>query len=198
MSNASKLPITFEVVRSNEHGYEQHKLHISVGFHFCNTKKQLEGTVDNKDGYGDREAAARMGRTFQALLDTGHETFYDWSYGSHQMTIRYQVYAKIDGGDHFEYCRPEVQWPHDLEGARWALPLVEAIGKKVERARARAWVKKQAFEGVKVPALPGRVDNESLKQLAEVVDALRKLGAVEVKTWKEPGSTYSSRYYVPA
>lgn len=178
--------------------------HLWVGeYDEVSAAERLAGTVDNKDGYnsnapdGGAETAVKMGRVFAAMLRDGHETFYDWSYGSWTFSVRYQVYQEPGDGPlraRPHYCDPRVEFPDKIAGAKWVLKLIDKIGRKVERERAK---KRKAETGNDYPVRD--VSDRSLEQLQDVVAALGAVGAVRVDWWTGPAEGWyvPLKYHVP-
>lgn len=191
--------LIYRVTRSHEHSYAIDEL-VIMEYSEQSASARLAGAIDNSDGYDpsapDKGAAtaARMARCFQALIDAGHSTFYDWGIGAISIRIRYQVYENADA-PRPAYCQPRIDWPDDLSRTRRALRIVEKIGRRVERVIAKAY---SAERGYKID--PSDVRDATFKQLQDVTDALDAIGAVHCEKWQAPSDGWYSppTYYVPA
>lgn len=100
----------------------------------------LEGTVDNKAGYGTPDAADRMHDWYTRLLEAGHQILIDpmgWEGSFPRIIIRYQEYQPYHTGDQPGYCQPSFTLGtggfSDIErGAKF----LRRLGRAIEKASA--------------------------------------------------------------
>lgn len=163
------------------------------------TAERLAGTVDNRDRYNTDaadhgvETAARMGRVFSAMLAAGYTKFFDYAYRALSIRIRYQVYRNPEA-DRPDYCAPEVRLPGDLRGIRAALRLINRLGARIERKRAKDLSRQRCYV-----VEPRDIDDATIAQLQDVADALDHVGAVKVESWQAPADGWHvpPSYFVP-
>jgi hypothetical protein len=91
-----KTQITFEVFKSLRHGYEHTHLVIRE-MYVEDTATHLEGTVDNKAGYGSPAYAQAAARKFQSLLDAGHTQYFDHTSSGLVPHLRWQHFEIVEG-----------------------------------------------------------------------------------------------------
>jgi len=195
-----KGKLIYRVRRATEHGYTADSLWIAE-YDEESATTRLAGTVENRAGYGSgedpvkrAEIAARMGRVFAAMLDAKIETFYDYGYNDHSFSIGFQVYANPEA-PRPDYCHPRLDFPSSVAGARWAMKLIEKVGRKVERTKAKAHSAERGYD-----CEPRDVGDHSIEQLQDVTIALDQIGAVRVEDWIGPSEGWYSppRYFVAA
>jgi hypothetical protein len=194
MTNMPKIEtvLVFKVVREYSNSIYVDRLWIAE-YETADAAERLAGTIDNRAGYGSAEAAARMGKVFTAMLADGHTKFFDYSVGFHSLSIRHQVYRDGDA-ERPQYCSPRFEWPSGIRSCKWAMKLVERIGRRVEKEDARRRSEERGYQ-----VLPSEVRDDSLEQLQDVLAVLRKIGAIEVKSWSAPDDgPYPHSYNVPA
>lgn len=101
--------------------------------------KRLAGTVDNRAGYGSLDAAQRVARHCQTLIDQGHtHTWEHPTFDAPCVNIEWQHYPTAEGLD---YCEPSFslgrQWDR-IEGARKLLHMLgRRIAKVIDRENGR-------------------------------------------------------------
>jgi hypothetical protein len=191
MATNDNVKLVYQVERHRlDGGYFHDKIMVAECYK-VDTAERIAGTVDNKDGYGTLEAAQRMGRCYQQLLDAGHKTYFEHSYSGqrHNFTITYQVY-EVDPDGTTRYCAPSFDWPTNYQGAKWAMNLAERIGKRMERA----WAKEQDRD----PRDAREVVENSFRDFRAFLTALEKMGAMRVKTWRETSGSFPNSYLVKA
>jgi len=153
--------LTYEVYETEQHGYKF--THVVVRTMYENdTRKRLEGTVDNKDGYGTEGAARKMGRLYGRLLEEGHEVYYDtMSYGGLHVHLEWQHY---DGGtDDPRYCEPTYrELGRRLEQIEEGLRFLRKIGRRIERREAR----------LRHPHYRNKATNRTFRRPEDVIRAL--------------------------
>ena len=105
-----KTAITFETFQDQSHDRQYKFTHVVIRTMYrMNTRESLEGTVDNKAGYGSDEACRRQGILYQDLLNLGHAEHFDvCTFGDLDIHIVYQHYFPEDGGE-MDYCRPRFE-----------------------------------------------------------------------------------------
>lgn len=151
------------------------------------TADRLAGTVDNRDGYGG-DGAERMGRVFAQLLRDGHPQHYDTRTDGHWFKVEFQVYSETPG-EPTQWCDPRFTWPDKYIACGWAHALMSKIGKRIERAKAKA-----GGYGDRPAAVS---DYHTFKNgHPEIVRALAAMGAIMAEDWKEDGGPYPMRFYV--
>lgn len=129
----NKTALTYETYRTQTHGYDH--THVVVRLMYVeDTAERLEGTVDNKDGYGSPEAAARMGETLQAMLDAGHKVHFEPTIRGLHVHVRWQHYY---GGGELDYCEPAYEdLGRSLGQIDEGMKFLKKIGRRIEKARA--------------------------------------------------------------
>ncbi len=190
----SEYQLIYRVTRDTSHGgYTTDKLWVGE-YAAADAAERLAGTIDNKAGYnsdapdGGAEVAARMGRGFAKLIADGHTRFYDWCFHARSFSIGYQVYQDADA-ERPNYCRPGLDLPGELTSANWALALLNKVARRIERRRARA--RGHGFDA-------RDVQDESIKQMQDVIEALEASGAIRCEDWTGPADGHwPLTYLVP-
>ena len=130
--------------------------------------KRLAGTVDNRDGYGNVEAAQRVARTCADLLAQGVTVTYDmamWSTSTVGVGLEWQ-----QSSSRTHYCgRPSVTASGDDH--------IEAWEQRVNLVR---WLEKQAG---------GKLDDPR-----DLLLAIRKRKGVALLSWRERVARYGECY----
>lgn len=131
-----KRVITCEISKSCEFRYEKTHVMLRSASEYSLTEA-LEGTVDNKAGYGTAEAAARMGEKFKAAIDEGHTLYYDCLFvGDVWIRATWQHFEVVDGRQ--TYCSPGFEISHAYDGIVASAALLRRIGRVIERERAKS------------------------------------------------------------
>lgn len=97
-----KTKLTFETYQTEEHGYKQTHVVIREMYEE-RVEEALEGTVDNKAGYGTMYHAEQAAKRYRLMQETGHEVFYNRMYHGLVVHLRWQHYDIVDGVQ--TYCR---------------------------------------------------------------------------------------------
>lgn len=174
-----KPTLTFETFQDSRHGYDFTHVVIRT-MRPVNTAEALDGTVDNKAGYGNLDAARREGLKFQALLDAGYPEHYDMCIGNElYVHIEWQHYRPMKAGsnDPHEYCEPTfVDIGRNFGRMERGMKFLKKLGKAIERERVR-----EATESAYQPNLRP-VSNHSFASPERVLGALGRMrGSVQVK-----------------
>jgi len=131
---------------------------------------RLDGTVDNKAGYGSPEAAQTVARQCAHLLRQGVDLTYDvchWGSGSTAVSLRWQ---QFDGE---RYC--------DRDGGPTAVEAEgdEGIASWEGRVAFYRWLEAKTKRG-----------GGDLRDPRHLVETLRRMGAVPLLTWKQREARY--------
>lgn len=194
----NKKKLTYSVSRRlSEGGYIIDSLRIGE-YSLESTKESLDGAVDNKAGYGTAEAARRMEEAFAKLQADGHDTYFDTCLSERSFSMDFQVYENPEAERPHYCCTARLELPSKLSAAKWALALVEKIGRTVEKMKAAERHKDDPHpsQGFHAEARP--VSEQSIAQLQDVVAALDKMGLVRVERWKESNNWAARSYWVAA
>lgn len=129
-----KIQLTYETYETSEHGFTQ--THVVVREMYVeDTRRHLEGTVDNKAGYQSQHYADQAARRFEAMLEQGHEVYFDHAFSSLEVHLRWQHYDKDEEGRQM-YC--EVCFENLGRSFRQiedAMKFLRKIGRRIEKAR---------------------------------------------------------------
>lgn len=169
-----KTAFTFETFQTQRSGYDH--THVVIRqMHVENTAECLEGTVDNKAGYGSLDACAREANRFRALLEAGHKTFFDTMLNGLSIHIRWQHYT---GGGTLDYCGPEYEeLGKSLGQIERGLKFLKKVGRTIERARAAERSKEYGYDA---PVRP--VSNDTFLRPNGLIAALaRTKGMFQVR-----------------
>jgi len=180
MPRIRKKVLCFTLGIHREYNYD----HLRLRIYWCkeeSVRKKLAGTVGNKAGYGTPEAAKRLGRWFQKLLDDGHRVTLDslsrWDSSiSPDITIDWQIYQpEYDKDYHAAYCDPRFElgdnhYVHIQAGAK----ALKRLGKKIEQIK---------FDNAKDPwdEKPQQPSDHTFKDPVDILTALQAMGAKRVK-----------------
>jgi hypothetical protein len=107
------------------------------------------------DYYGEPEK-------YQRLAARGSEVFYQMDFNSREVYLSYLHY---EGND---YCAPRAQTEGSLSTMQWAAKLLVKISREVAKSQGRYHGPKENYESF-------------LKNPANVVAAMQRLGAVEIE-----------------
>lgn len=164
-----KTALTFETYDNASNGYSFTHVVVRTMYR-VNTRDALEGTVDNKAGYGDMDAARRQAARFQNLLDLGHEEHFDvCTFASPNIHIEYMHYFPADGGER-DYCAPRFEdLGRGFSEIEAGMKFLKRLGGYVERQRLR-----EATEAVYQPHLRN-VSNNSFANPQRVLEALGRM-----------------------
>jgi hypothetical protein len=147
-------------------------VYVVLRWHYADpVANRLAGTVDNKAGYGSAEAAQNVARQCAGLLAKGVEVTYDpacWTTRSAGLVLRWQQFS--DAG----YC--------DRDGGPSG---VEADGEP----GIASWEVRVAFYRW-LEAQVKRRTKRDMRDPRNLVETLRKLGAVPLLSWNERKARY--------
>lgn len=97
-----KTQLTYETYQSEAHGYQF--THVVVrDMYVEDVEEHLERTVDNKAGYGTMAIAEKEGRRFQAMLDAGHDRYFEHKTYGRTIHLKWQHYERDEDGRQ-RYC----------------------------------------------------------------------------------------------
>lgn len=161
--------LTYATYETHEHGYT--KTHVVVREMYKEeTAEALEGTVDNKAGYGTEQAAVLQGHRFQAVLDAGHETHYSSTCMGLDVHLVWQHYQKDEDGTQL-YC--DVSYQHlgrSFNRIQEAMRFLQNVGRSIERAKAARHNENATFQsGVR------KVANHTFDRPEDLLAALRRM-----------------------
>lgn len=164
-----KTTITFETFKTQRSGYDH--THVVIRHMYVeDTEERLEGTVDNKAGYGSLDACARERVRFQRLLEAGHKTFFDHMSGGLYVHIRWQHYT---GGGTLDYCEPDYEeLGKSLGQIEEGLKFLKKVGRTIERARAAQRRKEYGYDALRA------VSNNTFSRPEDLIAALAKTKGV--------------------
>jgi len=133
MSNYETTAIAFETYTIREGSYD----HTYVRIFQCyvqDVAEEFEGTVDNKAGYGDAEAAKRVGIELQALMDGGHQTHYQ-STTSQSLNCHIDFQHYQHNGSERLFCSPSFNLGGSFREHEEGMKLLKRLGRKLEKMR---------------------------------------------------------------
>lgn len=182
MARLRKKVLCYTLTTSREYNYDHLVLFVYVAEE-QSVKALFDGTVDNKAGYGSKEAADRLGRWYRWLLDQGHkivlESLSRWSHlAPPSIEINWQVY-KPDNPRHTPgYCEPRIRLGDDrYNDIQNGAKELKRIGRKIERLEFERTANEYRRESEK----PREPSNYSFEDPVEVIEALEAMGAKRVK-----------------
>jgi hypothetical protein len=108
-------------------------VHTVISINYCYVEKLtdlLEGTVDNKAGYGDAESAVAIGVELQGLLDEGYKTRLTTSMSGLNIRLSYLHYN--DG-----YCEPNVSVGENFGVMENGMKFLKRLGRFMGRNTTR-------------------------------------------------------------
>jgi len=176
MSMRDNTALTFETFQDRRHNYDFTHVVVRTMYRI-NTRAALEGTVDNKAGYGTEDAARRQGLLFQTLLDLGHEEHFDvCTFADLSIHLEWQHYHPADGGE-MGYCDPHFEdLGRGFKDIEAAMKFLKRLGGSIERQRVR-----QATEAGYQPSLRS-VSSYSFESPQRVLGALGRMkGSVQIQ-----------------
>lgn len=168
-SNTEALTLGFTVTSSPISIFEKRvsDVYVVLRWHYTETVvNRLAGTVDNKAGYGSPEAAQNKARQCVNLLAKGVEVTYDpacWSARNAGLLLRWQQF------DAEKYC--------DRDGGPSG---IEADGE----TGIASWEVRVAFYRW-LEAQVTRRTKADMRDPRNLVEALRKMGAIPLLSWDE-------------
>lgn len=169
--------ITFETETEYSNGYEM--FHIRIRQAWVHDVKLYISKVVEPGYYGEPEVGERVQGHLKALDSDGVETYYESYSGHTSLHLRFQLFERNDEGT--KWCRTVFEHlGMEFDQIERAMKLLRSLGKLVERARARAKSKKQRDYRV----TPGHIRNASFESPEDLLEALRRAKAVEVRTVK--------------
>lgn len=130
-----KTQLTYETYQTHSHGYGQ--THVVVREMYVeDTAAHLEGTVDNKAGYGTVSAAEQQGRRFRAMLEAGHEVHFDHTTCGLVVHLRWQHYEVVDGRQ--TYCSVTYEdMGRSFGQHEKAMKFLRELGRRVQKTRGQ-------------------------------------------------------------
>jgi hypothetical protein len=136
MATRQRRPILcYSLSHETVRGYRTLDLEISEMFPESINKK-IEGTIDNKAGYGTPQAAEQLGVWFNYLRDLGHKVLFEPQWAHSSFTIRYQECHSAEYGDSYCSARIEDIGRGSYINIQNAAKLLRKIGKKVAKIDA--------------------------------------------------------------
>lgn len=181
-----KTVLTFEQTTEYNNGYEILQLRIREAWE--HDVQEYISKVVEPGYYGEPEVGQRVQSHLKVLAENGVETYYDEYSGHLMIRLRFQLFERDEDGT--RWCRPEFEHlGSEFTQIERATKLLRRLGKFVESARARSESKKRGFKVSRAD-----VRNDTFRSPEELVEALRRIKAVEVRTVK---LGESSTYKVP-
>jgi hypothetical protein len=158
--------IFFRTWTGHEHGYD--KTFVRVYRSKAQSVDELiEGCIDNKAGYGDVSAAARIREQYQTVKDAGYLAIVDTPLYEPSVTLAWlhSTYGS--------YCRPHVSAGDTFESIEMGMTLLRHIAK-----RARKYGEHPNIQG------PGRaLDIQHPEAVLKALKAMKK-NAQEVEVFQ--------------
>jgi hypothetical protein len=126
-----KTQITYETYQSESHGYRF--THVVIREMYVeDTAAHLEGTVDNKSGYGSMAYAEQAGRRFGAMLDGGHTSYFDHTTSGLHVHLKWQHFEFVDGEQ--TYCSVAYEeLGRSFGQIEKAMRFLRTLGRRVEK-----------------------------------------------------------------
>lgn len=161
--------LTYQTYETESHGYRMTHVVIREMYRE-DTEKHLEGTVDNKAGYGTPEAAVLMGRRYQAMLDAGHPVHFDCTTSGLNIHLRWQHFEKDADGTQ-QYCDVAYEdLGRSLGQIKEAMKFLQKIGRSIEKIKAARRNEKATFKSD-----PRDVSNHTFDRPEDVMLALGRM-----------------------
>ena len=183
--------LVFRTWTETSNGYT--KTHVWISKYYReNVAATLEGTIDNKAGYGSDDGAAYWARACERMSAAGIETYYNSSVGLRWMsvTISCQHYGMPGEDGKQQYCGPRMEMGTNMAEALGVLALLQEIGRPVEAAKRRRYMKERGYA-------PGRckVDDDTFCDPNDLLAVLRRRkDAVEVEVMRVGPNTWDTVY----
>jgi hypothetical protein len=185
VKNPPQPAVCYELNRTQDHGYYHFEIYVFQAER-QNVNSLLAGTVDNKAGYGTSEAAAKLGRMYQSLIDAGYLSIYETGWRDRPyFRIRWLEYEpSYNGSDprHRGYCEHKIETLGNgtIEGIKTSLDLVDELLKSIR----------------KDPKVGKQRENVQLDDPKSVIAGLEKMGANRVQ--RASGFADAPTFYVDA
>jgi hypothetical protein len=131
MATRQRRPILcYSLSHETVRGYRTLDLEISEMLPESINKK-IEGTIDNKAGYGTPQAAEQLEIWFNYLKDLGHKVVFESQWAHSSLTIRYQEHED-------SYCSAQVKniGRGSYDNIQSAAKILKKIGKRVAQIDA--------------------------------------------------------------
>lgn len=152
---------------------------------------KIDGTIDNKAGYGSPEAAEKLFQWFTHLKDLGNKVILEspWSDTIPTMAIRYQEFRSNE----YEpgYCAPEVEaiGRNSYNDIQKGAAFLKKIARRMIRLEEKRLGKGQSWER--------DAGNWVLEDPSRLIETLEYMGAKYISIYKgasSDGFTYQSAW----
>lgn len=185
--------LIFRTWTEYSHGYTS--THVWISRYYCeDVAKTRDGAIDNKAGYGSADGAAYWVNACDRIAEAGHGTYYNSGVGLHwsSITVCCQHYgAPLEDGTQ-QYCSPSFEMGRHMSEIEHSLKLLHELGKPIEAAKRRRYVKKHGFEPSRT-----RVTDGTFTDPADLLAVLRRRkDAVEVEILRVGPNTWDT-VFVP-
>lgn len=158
----------FKKTTWTDHGYKKTRVVIFSGDAMTIASKRA-GAIDNRDGYGSPEAAARWVAKCDTLAEGGATHIVDGILGSQRITLEWLHYRPEGAApdDHHGYCRPCVEVGSEPACIDGNVRLLRRVAKAARRIG-------------RTPDRLGGLSNEDIESPDVVIQALRRMRVREV------------------
>jgi hypothetical protein len=173
MSTSKPSTLTYESFIRERDGYVS--THVIVrAVRIENMSAELDGAVDNKAGYGTRDAARQQEERFRKALELGHAEHFEPLWHGVHLELRW-LHAELTDG-RWGYCSPfweELGRSYDRIVASTAF--VRKVGKAIERQLYKE--RRQEWSHASL----GEVDDNTFHDPGRFVMALDRIKVIHVR-----------------